>query len=52
MESSILNGTMLVQIAILAWIFLGEGLTLQEIAGMVLVGTGAILVQLKRPCPM
>jgi drug/metabolite transporter (DMT)-like permease len=52
MESSIINGTMLVQIAILAWIFLGEGLTLQEIAGMVLVGIGAILVQLKRVRPM
>ena len=52
MESSIINGTMLVQIAILAWIFLGEGLTLQKIAGMVLVGTGAILVQLKRNRPL
>jgi drug/metabolite transporter (DMT)-like permease len=48
MESSIINGTMLAQIAILAWIFLGEGLTLQKIAGMLLVAAGAILVQLKR----
>jgi drug/metabolite transporter (DMT)-like permease len=48
MESSIINGTMLVQIAFLAWIFLGEGLTLQKIAGMVLAGVGAILVQLRR----
>jgi drug/metabolite transporter (DMT)-like permease len=52
MESSIINGTMLVQIAILAWIFLGEGLTLQKIAGMVLAGAGAILVQLKRNRPL
>jgi drug/metabolite transporter (DMT)-like permease len=51
MESSIINGTMLVQIAILAWLFLGEGLTFQKIAGMVLAGTGAILVQLKRHRP-
>jgi drug/metabolite transporter (DMT)-like permease len=48
MESSIINGTMLVQIALLAWIFLGEALTLQKIAGMVLASAGAILVQLKR----
>lgn len=51
-ESSIINGTMLVQIAILAWIFLGEGLTFQKIAGMVLAGAGALLVQLKRSRPI
>jgi drug/metabolite transporter (DMT)-like permease len=51
MESSIINGTMLVQIALLAWLFLGEGLILQKIAGLVLVATGAILVQLKRSRP-
>ena len=48
MESSIINGTMLVQIALLAWIFLGEGLTLQKIAGMALVAAAAVLVQFKR----
>jgi uncharacterized membrane protein len=35
------------QIAILAFIFLGEALNLQEIAGLILVGIGALVVQLK-----
>jgi drug/metabolite transporter (DMT)-like permease len=48
MESSILNGTMLIQIAILAWIFLDENITLQEGIGMFIAGLGAILVQMKR----
>ena len=47
MESSIINGTMLIQIAILAWIFLGEGITLQEITGMAVAIVGAVLVQIK-----
>ena len=47
MESSIINSTMLVQIAILAWLFLGEGLNLQKIAGMSLAGLGAVAVQLR-----
>ncbi len=48
MESSIINGTMLIQIAILAWISLGEKITLQEGVGMVIAAIGALLVQLKR----
>lgn len=48
MESSIINGTMLIQIAILAWIFLGESITSKEGAGMVIAAIGALLVQLKR----
>ena len=48
MESSIINGTMLIQIAILAWIFLGEGITMQEIIGMAVAAVGAVLVQLRR----
>ena len=48
MESSIINGTMLIQIAILAWLFLGEGITLQEIIGMAVAAFGAVLVQLRR----
>jgi drug/metabolite transporter (DMT)-like permease len=47
MESSILNGAMLVEIAIMAWIFLGERMSVQQIFGLVLAGCGAILVQLK-----
>jgi len=48
-ESSILNSLMLPQIAILALIFLGERLTARDIAGLVLVGIGIIVVQLKPP---
>ena len=47
MESSIINGTMLIQIAILAWIFLGEGISLQEIIGMAVAAAGAVMVQLR-----
>ena len=48
MESSIINGTMLIQITILAWIFLGETISLKEVAGMLIAAIGALLVQLKR----
>jgi drug/metabolite transporter (DMT)-like permease len=48
-QSSIINSTMLVQIAILAWLFLGERLSGQEGIGMVLAGIGAMIVQLRRP---
>jgi drug/metabolite transporter (DMT)-like permease len=47
MESSVINGTMLVQIAILAIIFLGETLTLRQAAGLGLAAAGALLVQLR-----
>lgn len=46
-ESSIVNNTMLVQIALLAWLFLGEGITLQKGIGMALALVGAILVQIR-----
>jgi drug/metabolite transporter (DMT)-like permease len=45
-ESSLLNSSMLPQIAILAWLFLGEALNARQIAGLALVGAGVILVQL------
>ena len=48
MESSIINGTMLVQIALLAWLFLGEGLSVQKVIGMVIVAMGMLIVQLRR----
>jgi len=48
MESSIINGTMLIQIALLAWVFLGEAITLQEGIGMLIAASGAVLVQLKK----
>jgi len=47
MESSIINGTMLIQIAVLAWLFLGEEITVKEIIGMLIASFGAVLVQLK-----
>lgn len=48
MESSIINGTMLIQIAVLAWIFIGESISLQEGIGMLIAAIGAVIVQLKR----
>ena len=48
MESSIINNTMLVQIAILAWLFLGEKIDLKLGIGLALVSVGVILVQLKK----
>ena len=47
MESSIINGTMLVQIAVLAYFFLGERISFKEGIGLFMAGLGAILVQLK-----
>jgi drug/metabolite transporter (DMT)-like permease len=47
MESSLVNSTMLVQIALLAWVFLGEGLGAKEITGLVLAGLGVVIVQLR-----
>ena len=45
-ESSIINGTMLPQIAILAWLFLDEPLNLRQILGITFVGVGTLIVQL------
>lgn len=50
-ESSVINNTMLVQIAVLAWLFLGEGLTWRQIAGLSLAMLGVLVVQLCRPRP-
>lgn len=47
-ESSMINNTMLVQIAVLAWIFLGEVITLNEIGGLILVLIGTMVVQTGR----
>lgn len=44
-ESSVINNTMLVQIAVLAWLFLGERLGAQGIFGLGLAGLGALAVQ-------
>ena len=48
MESSIINGTMLIQIAILAWYFLGETITFKEGIGLTIAAFGAVLVQIKK----
>jgi drug/metabolite transporter (DMT)-like permease len=47
-ESSIINSLMMPQIAILAFIFLGEALNGKEIVGLVLVGLGVVIVQLQK----
>jgi drug/metabolite transporter (DMT)-like permease len=46
-ESSIINNTMLVQVAILTWIFLGESQSPMQIIGLILVTIGAVIVQIK-----
>jgi drug/metabolite transporter (DMT)-like permease len=46
-EANIINNTMLVQIAILSWIFLGDAITWKMAAGMALVMGGAVLVNLR-----
>lgn len=48
MESSIINGTMLIQIAFLAWVFLGEIITIQEGTGMLIALIGAVIVQFRK----
>lgn len=48
MESSIINSTMLIQIAILAWIFLGERATWQQGIGMALAAAGVMIVQIRK----
>jgi drug/metabolite transporter (DMT)-like permease len=48
MESSIVNNTMLFQIAVLAWLFLDESLDWRQVGGMVLAALGTLLVQIRR----
>ena len=47
-ESSIINGTMLIWIPILAVLFLGERITEKELLGLALAGLGTLFVQLRR----
>lgn len=47
-ESSVINNTMLIQVAILAWIFLGEELDGRQIVAVLVAATGALIVQLRR----
>jgi drug/metabolite transporter (DMT)-like permease len=48
MQSSIINNTMLFQIAILAWIFLDEKLSWRQAAGMGLAAVAVAVVQVRR----
>jgi drug/metabolite transporter (DMT)-like permease len=48
-ESGVIANTMLIQIAILAWVFLGERLSPREIGGLALAAVGTLIVQLGRP---
>ena len=45
-ESSVVNNLMLVQIAVLAWVFLGESLDGRELAGLAIAMAGIVAVQL------
>jgi drug/metabolite transporter (DMT)-like permease len=45
-EISILQNTMLIQIAVLSWLFLGEALTIVKMLGMSIVFMGVLIVQL------
>ncbi len=46
-ESNIISNAMLVEIAVLAWLFLGERLTPLDFAGLGLVVMGTLMVQLR-----
>ena len=48
MKSSLINGTMLIQIAVLTCYFLDENISIQEGIGMVITALGAVLVQIKK----
>lgn len=47
-ESSVINGTMLIWIPILAVLFLGERITEKELFGLALAGLGTLFVQVRR----
>jgi drug/metabolite transporter (DMT)-like permease len=49
LESSIIGSTMLIQITVLAWVFLGEQLALRNVTGLFFVVVGVIIVQVARP---
>jgi drug/metabolite transporter (DMT)-like permease len=48
LESNLINNTMLIQIAILAFLFLGETLSPLQMTGIGLVASGILLAQLKK----
>lgn len=48
LESSVINNAMMIQIPLLAWLFLGEGLSTKQIVGLLLAALGILAVQLRR----
>ncbi len=46
-ETSIINNTMLLQIAVLAWLFLDEGISVQGGIGLIIAAIGILMVQLR-----
>lgn len=50
-ETSVINNTMLVQIALLGWLFLGESLGFDQVAAIIVVSAGVVLAQLRRKTP-
>lgn len=48
-ESSVINGTMLIWIPILAVVFLDERVSSNELLGLVVAGIGTLIVQLRSP---
>lgn len=47
-QSGVINNTMLIQIALLAWVFLGERINAVEVSGLLLAALGTVLVQLRK----
>lgn len=47
-EASIILSTILVQVAVFGWVFLGEPITLREGIGLVFVGVGTLIVQFRQ----
>ena len=47
-ESSVVNNTMLVQVALVGWVALGEPLAPTDWAALLVVGVGALVVQVRR----
>lgn len=47
-ESSVIGGTMMIWVPILAYFFIGESITRKEILGLIVTAAGTLIVQLKR----
>ena len=47
-ESSIINNTMLFQITLLAWVFLGEQPAWQKVIGILVAASGTLVVQIRK----